>query len=75
MMEGIPYTALGREENKLVVIRTKPTCMGRTSATAHICITNKEIGHICMVVKRLRYGTIMTPCVGSGSLLWERKMA
>ena len=49
MMQGIPHTALGREENKLVVIRTKPTCMGRTSATAHICITNKEIGHICMV--------------------------
>lgn len=33
----------------MVVIRTQPTCTGRTSATAHICITNKEIGHICMI--------------------------
>ena len=33
----------------MVVIRTKPTCMRRTSATAHTRITNKEIGHICMI--------------------------
>lgn len=38
-----------KDENKLVVIKTQPTCTGRTSATAHTGITKKEIGHICMI--------------------------
>ena len=39
-----------KEENKLVVIKTQPTCTGRTSAIAHTHITKKKIGHICMLV-------------------------
>ena len=33
----------------MVAIKIQPTCTGRTSATAHTCITNKEICHICMI--------------------------
>lgn len=33
----------------MVVIRIQPTHMGRTSATAHIVISNREIGHIYMI--------------------------
>ena len=34
----------------MIVIRTQPTCMGRTYATAHTGITKKKIGRIDMIV-------------------------
>lgn len=34
-----------------MVIVTQPTCMGRTSATAHLCSTKEEIGHIDVIAE------------------------